>query len=346
MKNITKFTDLYAFSTERKPIDLSLSENPLGCSPKVVEVLKQAKPTDVFDYPDPSYSQLRLALAKKFNLKESNFFIGNGSEAVIKLLAEALVNASDEVIIPELTFTIFRIVATLQRAKIVFSKVTDRFDIDLADIKKRATEKTKLIFLCNPNNPTGKLLDRKEILNFVASIKATVVVDEANIEFGGESVVKATAQFSNLIVLRTFSKGYGLAGMRIGYAVADESIIFKLKQLSPPFPTSVLAEKAALVALADDQFLEKTKNYMDRERKFLTSKLRSLGLKVVDSKSNNLLLILPKKPLDFIDQLNQQGVSVIDGSSFGFSGPRFIRISPRLREINQRFIEVVKQIVS
>lgn len=342
------FRKLYAFG-KKLPIDLSLSENPLGCSPKVSMALKFLSQSDFFDYPDPDSSALRQAIAKHCRLDTECIFVSNGSEAIIKLLPQVVLKQKDEVIIPEVTFPMFEIVVKMMGNKVILSQMTDKFDIDLADIKNKLTNKTELIFLCNPNNPTGKVLKKERILNLVRSTNVLVVVDEANIEFGGETVINDVKRLGNLIVLRTFSKGFGLAGFRVGFCVANQVVIQQLKQISQPFPVSSVAQKAAITALNDRDFIKKTKTFMRKERTFLIQELSNRGFKVIESEANNLLVRVNNSfasSTEFVNKLNGKGVSVVNGTSFRGLGDKFIRVSPRLREVNKQFIKAVDEIIS
>ena len=341
----TSFRNLYAFG-KKLPIDLSLSENPLGCSPRVSMAIKQLTQADFFDYPDPNCNQLKRALAKRLKIKIGCIFVANGSEAIIKLLPQILLKPGDRVIIPELTFPMFGIASEISKGKVILSKMTSDFDIDLKDIESKTTKNTKLIFLCNPNNPTGKIISRKKIIDFVKSATAIVVVDEANIEFGGKTVIDEVDNLKNLVVLRTFSKGFGLAGFRIGFCVASKEIIRLLEQKSQPFPVSTIAEKAALLALKDTKFIKKTKEFMDNERAFLSRELEKRGFGVIDSQANNLLVRVPEPSIRFVERLNEKGVSVVDGSSFNFGSFSFVRVSPRLRKTNKKFLQVIDQLLA
>ena len=341
----TSFRNLYAFG-KKCEIDLSLSENPLGCSPQVAMELSNISLKECFDYPDPDSTELKMALSEQLNLDEKTIFIANGSEAIIKLLAELFLSVGDEVIIPELTFPMFGIVSKLAEANVVLSTMTAGLDIDLTDIKSRITSQTKLIFLCNPNNPTGRTLSANDITAFVKSVPVPVIVDEANIEFGGESVIElAGRELVNLIVLRTFSKAFGLAGFRVGFAVASQKITQGLMQISQPFPISAISQRAAAAALADSAFIKKSQQLMKQERKFIANELTKLGLEVIPSQANNLIVKLPFSSTKFVEQLNMQDVSVVDGAGFNLQGVEFIRVSPRLREANERFVEVVRRVI-
>ncbi|OGE64745.1 histidinol-phosphate transaminase [Candidatus Daviesbacteria bacterium RIFCSPLOWO2_02_FULL_36_7] len=351
MNNTTQtqvsFRKLYAFG-EKLPIDLSLSENPLGCSPKVIMALKDVSPKDFFDYPDPDSQDLKNTLSKMFQINSEDIFVANGSEAIIKLLPQAILKPNDEVIIPKLTFPMFEKAVQLVGGKVVFSEMTADFDINLADIRKRITKNTKLIFLCNPNNPTGKIIPKDKILEFARSINILVVVDEANIEFGGDTVIRESQDINNLIVLRTFSKGFGLAGLRIGFCVAKPSVVERLKQIGQPFPVSSIAQKLAITALKDKKFMSKTKRFMKQEKEFLTRELENRGFKVIKSEANNLLVkINPifESSTDFVRRLNSRGVSVVDGINFDGVGIKFVRISPRLRDTNIQLLKAIDEIL-
>lgn len=341
------FRKLYAFG-KKLPIDLSLSENPLGCSPKVVVALKDISLKDFFDYPDPDSLELKSALSKMFQINSEGIFVANGSEAIIKLLPQAILKPDDEVIIPILTFPMFEKAVQLVGGKVILSEMTKDFDINLSDIRKRITKNTKLIFLCNPNNPTGKVIPKDIILKFVSSTNILIVVDEANIEFGGDTVIRESQDINNLVVLRTFSKGFGLAGLRIGFCVANPSVVERLKQIAQPFPVSSIAQKLAVTALKDKGFMFRTKQFMKKEREFLTRELENRGLEVTKSKANNLLVkVTPifKSSTDFVRQLNSRGVSIVDGINFNGLSTDFVRVSPRLRSVNKKFIQEVDEIL-
>lgn len=346
-KQTVSFRDLYAFGT-KLPIDLSLSENPLGCSPKVLSSLKKVSQVDCFDYPDPDSNRLKAALSEKFGVDPNRLFIANGSESIIKLLPQVLLDPEDEVIIPKLTFPMLEKAVRMAGGKVVLSDMTKQLDIDLMDIKNKITDKTRLIFICNPNNPTGRVIDREFLLGFMRSVKPLVIVDEANIEFGGETVIGDSNTIENLIVLRTFSKGFGLAGFRVGFCVARQEIIKSLRQVGQPFAVAVLSQRAAIAALSDDKFIKKTKSFMGRERVFLTNELRKRSFEVINSQANNLLVKVTKlfdSSDEFVAKLNKQGVSVVNGTSFKFLGNGFVRISPRTRKTNKLLVTAIDNIL-
>lgn len=343
LNKIKNLREYYAFK-KKFLIDLSLSENPLGCSPKVFEVARK-NISKISSYPDPASKELKSVLSRKYRISERKIALGNGSEQLIDFIPRILLDPGDEAVIPEVTFPMFENAVIVTGATPVYSKMTEDFSINLEGIKSKITNKTKLIFICNPNNPTGKILDTREMLKLIEEVQPiNVIVDEANIEFGGKSVVEEVNKFSNLIVLRTFSKGYGLAGLRIGVCVAREELIQAIDKMRQPFPLNALAQKCAIAALEDDEFIRKTKKFMDNQREFLMKELRKRGLEVIDSQSNNILIKVDKlfgSSTNFIKLLNRENVSVVDGNSFRGLGDKFIRVSPRLPKTNREFLRII-----
>lgn len=339
---------LYALG-QKRPIDLSLSENPLGCSPLVSSALKNIK-VDFNDYPKPNGFSLKIALADKFKLKSENFFIANGSESIISNIPRVFASADDEVLIPRLTFPMFKICSELAGLKIALIPMTSQMEVDLKKMVASVSNKTKLIFICNPNNPTGSVLAKKAILQLLNNMpkSVTLVIDEANIDFGGESLIDEVEGRKNLIVLRTFSKGFGLANLRIGFAAANREIVQKMEEETPVFQTSGLSETLAEIALSDDDFLISTKKFIEEQRNILRNRLEGLGFTVFPSEANNLFVRLPDSisASDFRKGLEFMGISLVMGSNFDGFDDRFFRVSIRTTEINQAFLKSMEKIVS
>ncbi len=343
-----KLPKLYAFNKKLK-IDLSLSENPLGCSPRVFRVLKKDI-RKVIEYPDPTSFALTSELAKRFRVSKKQILLGNGSENLIDLICRVLLAPKDEVVLPELTFPLFERAILLAKGRPIFVKAKGNFQIDLAGIKACINKRTQFIILCNPNNPTGKAIDRKRLLNLAREVNPLpVLVDEANIEFGGKSVISAIKNQKNLLVFRTLSKAFGLAGLRVGFLIGSKLKVAKLKQFIQPFPLNSFVEKAAITALNDKKFMEKTRNLMAEERNFLTDELRKREFMVFNSEANNILVEVNRlfpSATEFVRLLNKNQVSVVNGKSFRGLGDHFIRISPRLRKTNLAFLKVIDKILT
>lgn len=339
---------LYAL-TEKRPIDLSLSENPLGCSSLVSDAFKNMR-TEFSDYPSPNARLLKKKLAQKFSLDTSNFFVANGSESIINDLPRIFGEVGDEVLVPTLTFPMFVVCSELAGKKVITVKMGVDLGIDLDEITKFVSVRTSLIFICSPNNPTGGVLTKKAIMRFVRSVpqEVLVIVDEANIEFGGETVADEVVNQKNLIILRTFSKAFGLASLRIGFAVANEAIIRKLEEETPIFQVSGLSEQLACIALDDDLFLQETKQFISEQRLFLRNSLRRLGCMVFPSEANNLFIKLPKtiKADCFVEFIEKEGISLVIGSNFVGFDNSFFRVSVRSAKINKLFVRKMSEFVA
>lgn len=348
MEKYMKLPKLYAFNKKLK-IDLSLSENPLGCSPRVFSVLKK-EIKNVVKYPNSDPVKLISVLADRFKVSKENILLGNGSESLIDLICRSFIESKGAVVLPELTFPLFERAVILADGKPIFARMKKDFQIDLKALRNCINKQTNMVIICNPNNPTGKVIDKNSLLQFIKSISPIpVLVDEANIEFGGETIVSDVRKNKNLMVLRTFSKGFGLAGLRIGVLIGPKKIIKKLKQFSQPFPLNSFVESAVIAALKDRRFIQKTKIFMGQERNFLTDELRRRGFMVFNSEANNLLVevnrIFPSAT-EFVKLLNKNNVSVVNGKSFRKLDDRFIRVSPRTRETNIKFIKVIDKILA
>lgn len=325
----------YVQEVTRRRIDLTLSENPLGCSPAVAKALANLTVNDVSTYPDTS--KLIGAISKKFKVNPENVLLGCGSEQIIKLIAQTFVESGDLVLVQEASFPLLTKEPILADAKVR--------QCSIAEIK-RFSKKARLIFLCNPNNPTGKVLPNKTITSIVEDTRPSIVViDEANAEFMERSFILKTIKSPNSIVIRTFSKVLGLAGLRIGFAVGPQRLIKRLVSTQQTFPVSSIGCKLAMAALSDDMFVLKTKQFISKERKFLASELNKRALRVSNSVTNNLFISTPLAK-EIIKQLEKQGVSVVDGSFFpGNKKPGF-RISVRDAKTNRMFLKKLDIVLS
>ncbi len=345
-KQFISMKQLYAFGKKRK-IDLSLSENPLGCSPVVAMALGKTN-FQINDYPQPNGSFLKKKLASFNGLKTANFFVANGSEAIICSLPRLFSNSDGEVLIPNLTFPMFKTSSLLAGLKVIEIPMTKSLKINLNKFEQLITENTKIIFLCNPNNPTGSILSKKKILAFLKKISKNIllIIDEANIEFGGESMIGEVKNNRNLVVLRTFSKGFGLANLRVGFAVANEKIVNQLERISQPFATSGLSELLTSVALTDQNFIQQTKKFISQQRRLIKKQLVSFGFKVFPSQANNLFVKLPGNisVQKFEQALDRNNISLVMGKSFSGFDNQFFRVSIRDEKTNQKFLKFIEKI--
>ncbi len=242
-------------------IKLSANESALGVSNKVQkEINKKIK---LFAYPDSKSKDLRKSISKKFKCKFDNIICGAGSDEIIQIICTLFLKPKDEVIVPQYSFLMYRIYSKIAGAKVVFSKEKN-FKISIDEILKKVSKKTKIVFLANPNNPTGTYLKKKELIILRKKLRSNIllVVDDAYVEYmrnkDYESGLKLFKNKSNVIILRTFSKIYGLASLRIGWGYGPKNIIDAMNKIKPPFNVNAVAQSAAVVALNDKKFISKS----------------------------------------------------------------------------------------
>jgi histidinol-phosphate aminotransferase len=314
MKSYTPIEPTEVLSQEaelpvNKVIKLDGNENPYGCSPKVYQAL--ANYPYYHNYPDPEQRELRKALEEYTGLGRQHIVCGMGSDELIDLILRLFLKPGDEVINCPPTFGMYPFSTDVCGGRVVDVSRTEDFALDMAGIKKALTRRTKVIFVASPNNPTGNTTPKKEIMELVETGKI-VVVDEAYFEFGNITVVNLVASYSNLIVLRTFSKWAGLAGLRIGYGFFPIEIADYLMKIKQPYNTNAAAQVAVLASLADVEYLRLNVMKMVMERQRLFGKLKELDwLRPYPSQANFILCSLPEGEAKEIWQgLRKKGIFV------------------------------------
>ncbi|UCB46172.1 MAG: histidinol-phosphate transaminase [Spirochaetota bacterium] len=331
----------------KEPVKLNSNENVLGSSPLALAIAK--KNVEYANlYPEASNIELRTKIAEVFDVNPENCFVGNGADEVIYYVAMTIINDKDEVIIPKITFPIYEIAFRIMRAKIVYSRMTN-LAIDTDDIVRKISKRTKVLCLCNPNNPTGHALPKKEVYSFIEKIPHNVLIlmDEAYMEFAEQDESADTiSQFKeghkNLFIIKTLSKIYGLAGLRVGYGIGDEGIIEHMNRIKLPFNISIVSQNAALGALEDSMFLKKTVDITKEGKSFIYRGLEELGLGYIPS-STNFILIDTKRDADIVtEELMREGVLVRSAKNYGI--PRHIRVTVGTAEQNKKFIKALKKI--
>lgn len=329
-------------------IKLASNENPLGPSPKAREAIEGALGR-LNRYPDANCFYLKHVLAKNFRLKPENFIIGNGSDEVIVLALRTLVNPGDEVVVSTPTFLIYEIQARACGARII-TVPSKNFRYDLARMKKAITLKTKVVFIANPDNPTGTYVTESEILEFMSGIskKTLVFFDEAYFEFAKNiSNFPNTLKFlkdRNIIITRSFSKAYGLAGLRAGYGISSPELIGYLERVREPFNVNSLAQVAAVAALRDNNFLQKTLQMTKEGKKFLYAELEKIGMRYVPSATNFILVDTGRDSGGVFQAMLKQGVIVRDMKAWKLDN--FIRVTIGTMKENERFVKVLKKVLS
>lgn len=339
------------FGIEAKDIiKLASNENPNGCSLKVQEAVT-AITSKMALYPDDSMIALKSALSKRFNVKNENVIIGSGSDQVIEFLIHAKANADSKILMNSITFAMYEIYAKHVGAKILRTSSQEHDLNEFYEIYKQ--EKPSIIFLCTPNNPTGDAIDASKLFDFVKKIDSDtlVVVDGAYMEY---ALVKDSSkevkpkdlveQFDNVIYLGTFSKAYGLGGMRVGYGLADTKIIKELYKLRPPFNITTLSLEAATVALEDEEFVNKSVIENFNEMKRYEEFAKEQKIDIINSYTNFVTLCLSPshKSSEIAGLLLKCGMIVRDLSGYGINA---IRVTVGTQEQNTRFFELTSEIL-
>lgn len=324
-------------------IKLASNENPLGPSPKAMAVINEGVPT-LHRYPDGGAFRLREALADRWKVTADQIILGNGSDEILGLLARTFLSPGDEAVMADQTFVIYRMEVTAAHGKAVIVPLV-KWRHDLAAMADAVTERTRLLFLCNPNNPTGTMVSAEEVAQLLSRVPDHVVVvfDEAYFEYVRSAKfpdsMAYVKQGRNAIVLRTFSKIYGLAGLRIGYGVTTPDIANFLNRVRPPFNANSLAQRAALAALNDDEHVAKSRALNQAGMDQVVNGLRTLGFAPIPSETNFVFFDVGCDGRLVFDALLRLGVIVrhIEG--------RMIRVTIGQEDENTLFLAALGQVL-
>ena len=326
-------------------VKVASNENPLGPSPAAVKAIIEAS-KEAHIYPDGGGYKLRKAIAEKYALNMDNVVLGNGSNEIIELLCHTFLNRDAELIAAEHAFVVYKLMATLFGAKYV--EVADpEFIHDLDGMAEAITDQTRLVFIANPNNPTGTMVGQDAIDRFMDRLPEHVVAvfDEAYFEFPDNppDVLKYVREGRNVCVLRTFSKIHGLAALRIGYGLAPAHLAGLLQKARQPFNSNALAQAGALAALSDDEHVEQTRRVNKQGLDFLTRAMEERGIQYVPSFANFLLLNCGNGDAVFQAMLKQ---GVIVRAMSGYKLPDWIRVSIGTAAQNERVLEVLDAVLA
>jgi len=329
-------------------IKLASNENLLGPAPSAIEAIKSAADKVNF-YPDGNSYYLKNDLAKHLNVKPENLILGNGSNEVLTVIGDTFVSPDDELVYSEQAFVVYMLVANVCGAKSVTTPMKD-YTHDLEAMADCITDKTRVIFIANPNNPTGTMVDAEQVDAFMQRVPDEILVafDEAYYEYVERDDYPQTLKYvhdgRNVIVLRTFSKIYGLAGLRIGYGISNENVVELMNKVRQPFNSNLIAQAAAQASLQDTEHVEKSRQTNTEGKKYLYDKLEELGIDYVPSEANFILIHLNKSGQEVTDELLQLGVIVRPTTGYKF--PNSIRVTVGTPEQNQRFIEALRKVCS
>ncbi|WP_456324322.1 histidinol-phosphate transaminase [Desulfonauticus submarinus] len=333
-----------------KIIKMASNENPLGVSPCVLQVLNKCSAYS-FRYPQSGNLSLRKELANFLKVPEKNIMVGNGSDEIIDILIRLLVDPEkDEILTFKPCFSIYKTQAKLQKIRIKQVPLNDDFSFNLDKLSQGITPNTKLIFITNPDNPSGYAVKKDILKEFIENLPqgCFLVLDEAYVDFTDPledySFINEFLLYPQVIFLRTFSKLFGLAGLRLGYAVANEDIADYFWRIRLPFSVNILAEKAGIAALKDSFFYSKTREVVLQGREYLSSALKKMGCEVFPSQANFILFKPPYEANELFNLLLQRGIIIRTLRSYGLND--FLRVSVGTEDENNFFLQVLKEILN
>ena len=325
-------------------IKLASNESPVGPSPKAVEAVRAAV-SGVHRYPDGASFALRARLAERLGVAGNQLVFGAGADEILELLAKVFVGPGDEAVFAWPSFAMYPIVVRGMGGTPIPVPLDPAYSCDLEGMRRAVTDRTRVVFVCNPNNPTGTSVGAQAFDAFVSSLPETLVlaVDEAYVDYARRTdfpdALTWIGRRPGTIVLRTFSKIYGLAGLRIGYGVADTELAGYLERARHPFNVNRLAEVAALAALDDPEHVERSRRVNDEGVEYLTRELAALGVEVWPTDAN---FLLARTGADMHERLLREGVIVRPLAGFGM--PDHVRISVGLPEENERLIKALRRL--
>lgn len=336
-------------------IKIASNENPLGPSKKAIQAMKNAV-EKVYFYPDFNSTDLKIAIANKFKLTTKNILVGAGSDELIEIIGKLFFTSSDEIVISKHAFVRYKMAVQLMASKSVIVPMKDGLTHDLNAMIKACNKNTKAVFIANPNNPTGTYVTAKEIETFLQKLpknkygmKPLVIIDEAYYEYANfkkdyAQTLKYLSKNPNLIILRTFSKIYALAGARVGYGFASQQVADYIERIRPPFNLNVFAQTAGVASLKDDNQVKRSLALIRKEMKFVTDGFKKLKINFIDSVGNFVLFsVAPLNGSDVFKQLLREGVIVRAMGEYDLNN--YVRVTIGTRAENQLFLNKLKKVL-
>jgi histidinol-phosphate aminotransferase len=340
-----------SFKRKLAKIKLSANESALGPSPKAKkEYIRVSK--SFARYPDSDGTFLRKTLSKKFKIDKNRIILGSGSDQIFELICKSYLKKGDEVIVPKYSFIIYRIYSKMNGAKVVYSK-ENNFTVSVKDILKKVSRKTKIIFLANPNNPTGTYVSKKDLLFLRKKLRSNIllVVDDAYYEYVKEkdyaSALKLFSAYKNVVMTRTFSKIYGLAGLRVGWGYGSKEIINVLNKVKPPFNVNMAALFSASAAVKDSAWLNKEIKHVNNWNRKMFNEFKKMKIETNRSYSNFLLINFNKVKISsfrVFKLLAKAGILVRKMDVYGIKNS--LRITIGKSEENRKLISKMKKILN
>ncbi len=339
----------------KRIIKIASNENPLGPSKKAVKAMKDVA-DKVYFYPDFNSTELKTAIAKHYKMNVNNVIVGCGSDELIEIIARVFFNKEDEIVISKHAFTRYQMAVKIMDAKSVIVPMKDGFVHDLNAMAKACTKNTKAVFITNPNNPTGTYNNAKEYEEFLKALpvnkyglKPLVISDEAYYEYASykkdfPDTIKLLKKYPNMIVLRTFSKIYAMAGARVGYGLSSPTVIDYIERIRPPFNLNKFAQAGAVASLQDKSQVTKSLKHVRTEMKFIFDNLKKLGIKYIDSVGNFFLMsVAPFKGKDVFVKMLHEGVIIRAMDEYDL--PEYVRVTIGTRKENELFLTKLKKVL-
>lgn len=330
-------------------IKLASNENPFGPSPKGIAAIT-SELEELHRYPDADTVDLKTALANKMDVNPDQVIISNGADELITLISSAYLDEGDEIIVPSPSFSEYDFGADLMGAEIIPIPFDDNFQFNVEKILEAITEKTKLLYICSPNNPTGTYMSKEQFEQLVNNVPEHVLIifDGAYTHYAtaedytdGLEFVKAG---KNVLVMQTFSKVYGLAGLRVGYGIAPSEIVQTILKVKEPFNVNSLAQAAASAAINDEEHVTKSKEKTKEGANMLYEAFADLKLNYTETESNFILVQFGPDAEQIYDELLKRGIIVRYGKIWGL--PEYARVTIGTKEENEFFIEQLKDILA
>lgn len=329
-------------------IKLASNENPLGCSPKVKEALNDII-NETHMYPDASNFELKEAISKRLGISTEQVFCGTGSDSLIRVICNTFINPGDESIMAEITFPRYEASVKLMGGKVISIPMKNN-GLDIEEMVNAITERTKIIWFCNPNNPTGTIFTREELDKVLGKIPPNVVIimDEAYIEYVTDKnfpdSLELLPKYPNMVILRTFSKAYGLAALRCGYGIVHKELGEYFNRIIGPFDVNLFAQKAAIAALEDEAFLTLVHDTNVKGRDYLYEELDKMRLPYARTNANFIMMNTLVDDKIVFDRLLRAGIIVRPGHLLGMPG--WMRVTIGTEVQNHKFIKALKEILA
>jgi histidinol-phosphate aminotransferase len=342
MRSTLKNIKLYYDPKYRNVVRMDTSVNLLGPNPVTAKVLGESLSMDVNQYPKPYSDDLREELARFYDVNPDMVIVGNGSDEVLDVIFKSFLEWGEEVVTPYPSYSLHSWFVKVNGGKVTEVDLTPDFQLITDDMLSASG---KVAILCTPNNPTANTFRRKDVERFITEFDGPVVVDEAYGEFAGESFIPLVGKYDNLIVTRTFSKAYGMAGMRVGYLIASEELTDIMNRVKIPYSLNRVSEKVAVAALREREYIDRIVRTVNEQRPKLASSLAKMGFDVFPSETNFMLARSPISSSRLTSDLADRGVLIRD-----FGSKRMledcIRTTIGTPELNELLVEKIDEVLS